>query len=165
MTKRSAITVRSWMSRTTTSSAFASDAASARIRASVVGSIANPPFVPRLGKLLQLQYKRFTVYVQPLGSGISRLAQDSRAGLGLAHDAACCTTAIYAAVVWWAWKDLNLRPGDYESLALTPELQAHARIANDRLGQVYNALKVPTRRTVVLSTQGRYRACHPQCAG
>lgn len=34
-------------------------------------------------------------------------------------------------------------------------------IANDQLQQVYNALKVPTRRTVVLSTQQRYRACHP----
>jgi hypothetical protein len=25
---------------------------------------------------------------------------------------------------WWAWQDLNLRPADYESDALTPELQA-----------------------------------------
>ena len=127
MTKRSAITVRSWMSRTTTSSAFASEAASARIRASVVGSIANSPFVPRLGKLLQVQYKRSRVYVQPCSAELSRSAQDSRAGLGGPHDTACCTTATYIAVAWWAWKDLNLRPGDYESLALTPELQAHSR--------------------------------------
>ena len=27
---------------------------------------------------------------------------------------------------WWALKDLNLRPADYESVALTPELRAHA---------------------------------------
>ena len=27
---------------------------------------------------------------------------------------------------WWARQDLNLRPMDYESTALTAELQAHA---------------------------------------
>ena len=31
---------------------------------------------------------------------------------------------VYQGKKWWAWKELNLRPIDYESTALTAELQA-----------------------------------------
>jgi hypothetical protein len=47
-------------------------------------------------------------------------------------------------VVWWARKDLNLGPMDYESTALTAELQAHTFMAlGDFIALVEKKLKDP----------------------
>src|SRR3954469_15187512 len=90
------MTVSAWISRTTTSSALASEAASARIRASIVGSItARPPPCPPRGRLsLRLKYSGFNVYVQYPHASLfavcirgqgrnGRFARTARAGDGM----------------------------------------------------------------------------------
>jgi hypothetical protein len=42
-------------------------------------------------------------------------------------------------VIGWAWQESNLRPADYESDALTPELQAPIDL---RIAKIHGILKI-----------------------
>ena len=55
---------------------------------------------------------------------------------------------------WWARQDLNLGPTDYESAALTAELQAPPLIATSYIERVWHALRSWSRgaRTILAPT-------------
>lgn len=63
--------------------------------------------------------------------------------------------------MWWARQDSNLEPGDYESLALTVELQARTAIvaSETRRPAMRRALREDRRRCRDQSMSRKLRSC------
>ena len=62
---------------------------------------------------------------------------------------------------WWAWQGSNLRPSDYESRALTTELQAplEQETRNKKQETMTNAIRV-TKTGKIFNCQGLHVCCH-----